>query len=92
MAVDRNDFLENFLNETKENMEALGDVVILLRKNPDDSDKLAELLRLLHSIKGTARMMEFKTMESVAHGLEDIFKGVRDQRYPTSKPLIQLGA
>ena len=90
MAVDRNDFLENFLNETKENMEALGDVVILLRKNPDDSDKLAELLRLLHSIKGTARMMEFKTIESVAHGLEDIFKGVRDQRYPTSKPLIQL--
>ncbi len=90
MAINRNDFLENFLNETRENMMALGDITILLRKNPDDSEKLSELLRLLHSIKGTARMMKYQTIESIAHGLEDIFKGVRNQRYKITKPLIQL--
>ena len=90
MAIDRTEFLENFLNETHENIEALGDTIIFLRKNPDDSDKLAELLRILHSIKGSARMMKFQTIEKIAHGLEDIFKGVRDQRYKTGKPLIQL--
>ncbi len=90
MAINRSDFLENFLNETYENMQALGDITILLRKDPEDSEKLSELLRLLHSIKGTARMMKYQIIESIAHGLEDIFKGVRDQRYKITKPLIQL--
>ena len=90
MAIDRNDFLENFLNETRENLQALGDIIILIRKNPEDSEKLSEMLRILHSIKGTARMMKYPTVESIAHGLEDIFKGVRDQRYKITKPLIQL--
>lgn len=90
MAIDRKDFLDNFLNETRENMETLGDIIISLRQNPGDGDKLAELLRLLHSIKGTSRMMKFETIEAVAHGLEDIFKGVRDQRFKITKPLIQL--
>jgi len=90
MAINRSDFLENFLNETRENIQALGDIIIFIRKTPDDSEKLSELLRLLHSIKGTARMMKYPTIESIAHGLEDIFKGVRDRRYKISKPLIQL--
>ena len=90
MAIDRKDFLDNYLNETRENMETLGDIIISLRQKPDDGDKLAELLRLLHSIKGTSRMMKFETIEAVAHGLEDIFKGVRDQRFKITKPLIQL--
>ncbi|MDA3958950.1 response regulator [Oceanispirochaeta sp.] len=90
MAIDRNDFLENFVNESRENIQSLGDVIIILRKNPSDSEKLDEFLRLLHSIKGSARMMKYESIESIAHGLEDIFKGVRDQRYIITKPLIQL--
>lgn len=90
MAVDRKSFLENFLSETKENLQTLGDIIIGLRKNPDDGDNIAELLRLLHSIKGASRMMKFETMEKITHGLEDIFKGVRDQRFPINKQLIQL--
>ena len=90
MAVDRKDFLENFTNETRESLETLGDICIALRKEPENGDKLAELLRILHSIKGASRMMKFPTIEGIAHGLEDIFKGVRDKRYKINKAMVQL--
>lgn len=90
MAIDKQLFIENFLNESRDNLITLGDVVISLRKSPEDTEKLAELLRLLHTIKGSSRMMEFSVIEAIAHGLEDVFKGIRDKRYSISKPLIQL--
>ena len=90
MAIKRSDFIENFLTETMENIQLLGDIIISLRRNPENGDKLTELLRLLHSIKGTSRMMKFQTIEAIAHSLEDIFKGIRDQRFKITKPLIQL--
>jgi two-component system chemotaxis sensor kinase CheA len=90
MSIDKSNFLENFVNETKENIQSLGDIIIILRKDPGNGEKLSELLRMLHSIKGASRMMKFETIEKITHGLEDIFKGVRDQRYQINKQLIQL--
>jgi len=90
MAVSKESFIENYLNESQENLALLSDVVISIRKDPDNQDKQSELLRLLHTLKGSSRMMHYPTLETIAHSLEDIFKGVRDRRIQITKPLIQL--
>jgi len=90
VSISKESFVENYLNESRENLLQLSDVVIYLRKNPEDVDKLSELLRILHTLKGSSRMMKYPVMEAIAHGLEDIFKGVRDKRNNLSKTLIQL--
>lgn len=90
MPISKEAFVDNYLNEARENLVLLSDVVIALRKDPDNSDRLSELLRLLHTLKGSSRMMSYPTVEEIAHSLEDIFKGVREKRFAISKNLIQL--
>jgi two-component system, chemotaxis family, sensor kinase CheA len=90
MPIDKKSFIENYVSESRENLTALSDIVIALRKNPDDRDNLAELLRLLHTLKGSARMMDYKNMESISHEMENLFRGVREKQQPLSKSLFQL--
>jgi two-component system, chemotaxis family, sensor kinase CheA len=90
MALDRDAFIENFLDELRENIDQVDSKILVLKKDPKNEEELNTLLRALHTIKGSSRMLKFNTVESVAHGLENVFKGVKENRYPISKPLIQL--
>lgn len=90
MPISKEAFVDNYLNEAKENLVLLSDVVIALRRDPENPETLSELLRLLHTLKGSSRMMNYPTVEEIAHSLEDIFKGVKDRRFDITKPLTQL--
>lgn len=90
MAIDKKSFIDNFISESRENIVAMGDIIIALRKDPDNTEKLSELLRLLHTLKGSARMMDFSNIETINHELENTFKGVKEKRYPLTRNLLQL--
>ncbi len=90
MALDRNAFIENYLFELRENIDLIDSVILVLKKDPGNEEELNRLLRYLHTIKGSSRMLKFYNIEKIAHGLETVFKGVKEKRYGISKPLIQL--
>ncbi|MDC7219011.1 MAG: response regulator [Spirochaetales bacterium] len=90
MAIDKKSFIDNYVSESRENLTALSDIIIALRKTPEDRENLAELLRLLHTLKGAARMMDYKKIESISHELENLFKGVREKKVPLGNSLFQL--
>lgn len=90
MAINRDAFINNFLDELEDNISVVDSEILNLKKDPEKEESLTSLLRALHTIKGSSRMLKFKTIESISHGLENVFKGVKDGRYGISKPLIQL--
>jgi two-component system chemotaxis sensor kinase CheA len=90
MSLDRGAFVENFLAELEENIERIDASMIALKKDPEDEGELATLLRALHTIKGSSRMLKFLTIERLAHGLENVFKGVKDGRYKIDARIVQL--
>lgn len=90
MALERNAFVENYIEETRENLRRVNDAVIDLQVRPDSQGRMNDLLRALHTIKGSSRMLKFKTIERVAHATESVLKGVVDGRYALTKPLMQL--
>lgn len=90
MAISRDQFIRNFLDELHENLAAADNQILALKKTPDDAEELTKLLRTLHTIKGSARMLNFRTIEQVVHGLENVFKGVKDAQYSITPPLIQV--
>ena len=90
MALDRNAFIDNFVDELKENVDMVDAKILALKKDPENDQELNALLRGLHTIKGSSRMLKFGVVEGIAHGLENVFKGVKEQRYEISKQLIQL--
>jgi chemotaxis protein histidine kinase CheA len=53
-------------------------------------DDLATLLRALHTLKGSSRMLEFKRIETLSHALESVFIAVREQRIGLTDNAMRL--
>lgn len=90
MALERSAFIRNFVDETQENIRRIDDIVVRWKKNPQARRLLDDLLRALHTIKGSSRMLKFTTLERVAHAAETVFKGVAEDRYKITPALVQL--
>jgi two-component system, chemotaxis family, sensor kinase CheA len=90
MALDRNAFTENFLDELRENIGAVERSILVLKQDPENLEELSILLRVLHTIKGSSRMLKYETIESAAHGIENVFKGVKEGRFQIDNKIVQL--
>lgn len=80
MALSKEKFLHLFLDEFRDNIQAAENQLVVLKNDPENTDALAMLLRTLHTIKGSTRMLEFKQTEELVHGLETVFTGVHEGR------------
>ncbi len=90
MAISKEKFLRLFLDEFRENLLCAENQIILLKNDPENSDALSTLLRMLHTIKGSTRMLQFLKMEKLVHGTESVFKGIREGRYPVDTRLVRF--
>ena len=89
-AFSKEAFISGFIAETTEHLETIDSDIVTLKKSQKDYQVLAEILRELHTIKGSARMLGFPTIESLSHGLEDVFKGVREEKYEVTDHIVRL--
>ena len=55
-----------------EHLETIESGLMHLEKHPDDEDKLNEVLRSMHSLKGDSRMLGVEDAEKVVHQMEDM--------------------
>jgi two-component system chemotaxis sensor kinase CheA len=90
MEIDRAAFIDDFLQEFAENIASLDARILALKRDPENPDELATLLRELHTIKGSSRMLRFSAIEALAHGLESVFRGVTEGRLVIAPALVQL--
>ncbi len=67
-----------FLTETNENLGVLDVELVKLEQNPDNPELLANIFRLVHTIKGTCGFLGLPRLESVAHASENILGKFRD--------------
>lgn len=88
--IDRSLLTADFIEETKEHSAAIHNDIIKLHETPDDKELLNELLRELHTIKGTSRMLGFMTMEKISHGLEDVLKAAADNQFEINGVVVGL--
>lgn len=73
-------YLQIFLDETDEELEALVEVLLQLETAPDEINALNEAFRLLHSLKGSSGMMGFEGVSELAHQLENRFEMFRSRK------------
>lgn len=90
MSLNRDAFISQYLDEIRDNIQNLDSSIIILKKDPDNEEDLNRILRTLHTIKGSSRMLKFSTVEKISHGLENVFKGIKERRYSVSDTLVQL--
>lgn len=71
--------LEMFLFEMSSLLEQLDRILLDSEQNKSlTQDDVNETFRIMHTIKGSAAMMEFNVISTVTHKLEDTFFHIRD--------------
>ncbi len=80
----------NFLEESVEYFEQIEEVLLGLEASETKPQQLDIALRAAHSIKGSAGMMGFTSMATVAHRLEDFFKILRARQIHVDSELETL--
>ena len=71
--------LDTYLFETNSLLEQLDELLINAEKNADfTSDDVNEIFRIMHTIKGSSAMLEFSSLMTMAHHIEDVFFFIRE--------------
>lgn len=88
--MDMGQYLDIFIEETKEHLQSLNQCLLEMEKNPDDTSLLNEVFRVAHTIKGMAGTMGFTRMARLTHDMEDILQALRNNEIKISSDLIDL--
>lgn len=88
--MDVNQYLEIFIDETKEHIQNLNDQLMIIEKEPDNKDTINEIFRAAHSLKGMAGTMGYKRMQRLTHDMENVFSEIRNDKMKVTSSLIDV--
>lgn len=88
--MDTSQYLSMFLEESKDNLQTLNEALLQLEQEPDNVDKLNEIFRVAHTIKGMAATMGFNTMAALTHKMEDVLSEFRDGQLKVTKQVVTV--
>ncbi|HEY6287347.1 MAG TPA: response regulator [Ktedonobacteraceae bacterium] len=89
-TFDKLSVLDSFIEEVNSYLPEIEANLGRLVHIPDDSEALEETYRRVHTIGGSASMMDFPGLAHVAHGMEDILGDVLDDLAILDQPTIGL--
>ncbi len=88
--MDMSQYLEIFIEETREHLQTLNQCLLQMEKNPDDTSMLNEIFRVAHTLKGMSGTMGFSRMSRLTHDMEDVLHALRNNEIKVSPKLIDL--
>ncbi len=88
--MDVSQYLEIFIDETKEHLQNLSDQLLILEHEPDNADTINEIFRAAHSLKGMAGTMGYKRMQKLTHNMENVFQEIRNNNMKVQANLVDV--
>lgn len=88
--MDTSQYLEIFLDETKEHLNNLNTQIMDLEQDPENMDTINEIFRAAHSLKGMAGTMGYKRMQTLTHDMENVFSEVRNGTIKVQSDMIDV--
>lgn len=79
-----------FIEEAKEHLDTLEKGLLDLRTVVQDPERVNEMFRAAHSVKGGAAMLGFASIQKTAHRLEDSFKILKENTIKVDQKLETL--
>lgn len=88
--MDMSQYLEIFIEESKEHLQGLNQSLLQLEKNPQDVPILNEIFRVAHTLKGMAGTMGFGKMAKLTHDMENVLHALRNNEIKVNTNLVDL--
>ena len=88
--MDVSQYLEIFLDESREHIQNLNTQIMDLEQNPESENTINEIFRAAHSLKGMAGTMGYKRMQNLTHDMENVFSEVRNGNIKVKANMIDI--
>ncbi|MGH4050344.1 MAG: chemotaxis protein CheA [Clostridium sp.] len=88
--MDTSQYMSMFLEESMENLQTLNESLLELEQRPEDIDKLNEIFRVAHTIKGMAATMGFNQMAELTHKMEDVLSKFREGKLKVTEKVVTV--
>ncbi len=77
-GFDITSFIPKFADENRDRLQRLNQAVLAFEKDASNPELLKEIMREVHTLKGTARMMGFGDIVTLSHKVEDVFVKIKE--------------
>lgn len=84
------EILSIFQQEGGEILQSMDKSLFALEENPDNLEIVIQLSRDAHSLKGSARMLGFESIQAVAHKIEDILGLIKDRKIECTSQITDI--
>ena len=88
--MDVSQYLEVFIEEAKEHLQALNEHLLILEKEPENENTINEIFRAAHSLKGMSATMGYKRMQHLTHDMENVFQEIRSKNMKVRPELTDI--
>lgn len=88
--MDTNQYLEMFLEESKEHLQACNEQLLELEKNPDDLAIVNEIFRAAHTLKGMSATMGYEDIANLTHKMENVLDAIRNAKIRVTSEILDV--
>ncbi|MFB6466660.1 chemotaxis protein CheW [Cytobacillus sp. Hz8] len=88
--MDMNQYLEVFIEESKEHLQACNQHILELEKNPNDMDIVNEIFRSAHTLKGMSATMGYEDLANLTHKMENVLDAIRNHKITVTPEVLDV--
>lgn len=90
MDLDISQYINIFIEESKEHLQIMNDVLLELEKDPSHIGYINEIFRVAHTLKGMSGTMGFHNMADLTHEMESVLQATRNNELMLSEQVIDI--
>ncbi|KMY49467.1 chemotaxis protein CheA [Peribacillus loiseleuriae] len=88
--MDLNQYLEVFIEESKEHLQTCSEQLLELEKHPQDIGIVNEIFRSAHTLKGMSATMGYEDLANLTHKMENILDEIRNEKIQLSSEIFDV--
>ncbi|WP_400162993.1 chemotaxis protein CheA [Brevibacillus sp. TJ4] len=88
--MDMNQYLDMFIEESKEHLQAINANLLILENDPTNIQIVNEIFRSAHTLKGMSATMGFEDMASLTHEAENVLDLIRNNKLTINSDIMDV--
>ncbi|MBU8877852.1 chemotaxis protein CheA [Bacillus sp. FJAT-29790] len=88
--MDMNQYLEVFIEESKEHLQSCNEQLLELEKNPEDINIVNEIFRSAHTLKGMSATMGYEDLAKLTHQMENVLDAIRNHKIKFNPEILDV--
>ena len=88
--MEMDQYLEVFIEESKEHLQACNENLLKLEKEPENIAIVNEIFRSAHTLKGMSATMGYEDLASLTHQMENVLDGIRNLKIKVTPSLLDV--